>query len=759
MLIKKMIRTMKLYRAQFISMIIMIALGIGMFVGFNMEWYSLEEDVGAFFEKTGFADYRIVTENPEGFSKKDLKKIENISGVEDSTRFFSVNMLVKGNSDTIALNVAENENVSGFVVTSGDVYDNNSKDGFWISDKYADENKLHKNDEITLKYKGVKITGIIKGFIKSGEYLICLPDKTQLMPNFKKYGYVYISPKMYKDALGREVYTQINVKTNLSKKKFVKEVNKALGRTELVIPKEDNVSYEESEGEMTEGKTMGLILPVLFLAIAVLTMVTTMHRLTASEKRQIGTFKALGFKNKKIIRHYVFYAFSIGILGTLIGIVLGTGLCAYIINPNGMMGTYIDMDDWGLHTPLFVWATLVGVNLFLVLIGLYSVKRMLKGTAADALKIYTPKKVRSLFIERFAIWNKFKFGTKWNMRDVLRHKARSSMTLFGILGCMILLIGSLGMQDTLDDFIKIFYKDAIGYNTKINLDTEHTTEKDVKDLCEKYNGDWSATSSVQAEDKTVGIEVYHLKHGMIKFVSDDVKNFELKNNGVYICERIAKDLSLKKGDTFEFSPFGSKKKYKVKVADVIRQMSESIIMTDVYAKKIEYKYQANVIYTKAKHIKSSSKILNTQTKKSVMEAFDTFIEIMRVMVFVLAIVAIVLGIVVLYNLGIMSYTERYREMATLKVVGFKDKEIGKLLINQNTWLTVIGVVLGIPLGILTLQILVDSLASEYEMFLSIRLSSYLISVLLTFGMSLLVGLMVSRKNKHINMVEALKVEE
>lgn len=121
--------------------------------------------------------------------------------------------------------------------------------------------------------------------------------------------------------------------------------------------------------------------------------------------------------------------------------------------------------------------------------------------------------------------------------------------------------------------------------------------------------------------------------------------------------------------------------------------------------------------------------------------------------------AILLGVVVLYNLGIMSYTERYREMATLKVVGFKDKKIGRLLIDQNMWLSLIGVVIGIPLGILTLDYLLKALAGEYEMSLTVSAVAYIISVMLTFGMSLPVSLMVARKNKKIDMVEALKGAE
>ncbi len=121
--------------------------------------------------------------------------------------------------------------------------------------------------------------------------------------------------------------------------------------------------------------------------------------------------------------------------------------------------------------------------------------------------------------------------------------------------------------------------------------------------------------------------------------------------------------------------------------------------------------------------------------------------------------AILLGAVVLYNFGIMSYTERYREMATLKVVGFKDKKIGRLLIDQNMWLSPTGVVIGIPLGILTLDYLLKTLAGEYEMSLTVSAVAYIISVMLTFGMSLPVRLMVARKNKKIDMVEALKGAE
>ena len=188
-------------------------------------------------------------------------------------------------------------------------------------------------------------------------------------------------------------------------------------------------------------------------------------------------------------------------------------------------------------------------------------------------------------------------------------------------------------------------------------------------------------------------------------------------------------------------------------------MSEGFVMTDAYADSIGLKYDISTIYTNEETILKDGMVLNVQSKEAIMKSFDTFMELMDIMVAALVIGAVALGIIVLYNLGTMSYVERYREMATLKVLGFRDLRIGQLLVSQNLWLTVLGIALGIPLGMWVLQYLIDALAAEYEMIMSIQWYSYAITVAITFGVSLIVGLMVARKNRFIDMVAALKAEE
>lgn len=750
---------MGLYRAQFISMIIMIAIGTGIFVGFNMEWYSIEGNTSSFFEKTGYADFRIISE--KGYSAADLKKISDIDGVDNAGRYVSIAADVKERKDdAVALTVTTNEKVSGVLITYGEKYDAKSTDGIWLSDKYAEANDLKIGDSITLAYKGIEMKGVIKGLVKAGEQLICVRDSSQLMPDYNTFGFAYISPVMYEKTIGRDYYPQINVVSSMSKKDFTGKADDALGNTAMILAKDESASYSNAHGEVEEGQTMGSILPTLFLLIAVLTMVTTMHRLTVKEKTQIGTLKALGFKNRRILRHYTSYAFMIGIIGSAIGVGLGFFIAWYIMNPDGMMGTYFDMPEWKLYIPSFCYYILAAIIVVLTLIGFLSVRKMLNGTAADALRPYSPKKMKPMIIERTKLFHKLSFSTRWNLRDIVRHKSRSAMSLLGIVGCTLLIMASFGMRDTMNSFLDTYYDGAMKYSSRIYF-TENATNEQKNRLAEKYDADLSASVSVQAEEKTVSVDVYKIEHELVAFPGDNMDYVKLPDDGALICERLADQFDVKEGDELTFSPFGTDNEYTVKISKIMRSVSESIAISSDYAKEIKLPFAFDSAYTKTQKsdISADTCIKSIQSKQMIMDSFETFIDIFNTMIIILVLGALVLGIVVLYNLGVMSYTERYREMATLKVVGFKDKKIGQLLIGQNLWLSVFGVILGIPAGIGALDYLLKALAGEYEMKMQVSVLSVAISIALTVGMSLLVSLMVSRKNKKIDMVEALKGAE
>lgn len=763
-------------------MIIMTMLGIGMFLGFNMEWTSIERNTTVFFESSGFADYRILSE--EGFTQEDVDKILTLPGTEKAALYLSVNADVTGTQNTLAVTVTQDPEVSGFVVMEGAPYDPADEEGLWLFDKYARENGIHIGDTLELEYESLKIRGTVKALIESGEYLICVRDETQLMPTFDTFGYVYISPAAlnacmpdmpaaFVENIMSRLYHQINVISTLDKQEFREAVNNLFGKTMVVVSKDETISYAQANGEVQEGKTMGSILPVLFLLISILTMITTMHRIAVNEKTQIGTLKALGFKNARIMRHYCTYSLMTGLLGTILGIGLGYFVAWFIMNPNGMMGTYLAMPEWNLYIPWWCWLVMVCVILLITLTGGISIKNMLHGSAADALRPYVPKLSRRLFIEKTRLRDSLRFGTKWNLRDILRHKSRSIVTLIGVLGCMVLMVAAIGMKETAAAFIKTTYTDNAGYASKIFL-ADSAGGEEAAALSEEYDGDYGSTLSIQIAGETYAADVYHLRKNLVRFTDQDNRPIELPDDGILVCLRLQQEYQLQVGDELTFSLFGTDEEYTATIAGFYRSMSEGIAMSELYAKSLMNQradaghsltesdmYRPSYVFTQAQkpEIPLKDGISSVQSKQDIEDSMNSFMDVLNTAVAILVAGAVLLGIVVLYNLGVMSYMERYREMATLKVVGFKDKRIRGLLIGQNLWITVVGIVLGLFAGIGVLTILMKALASEFEMKVVIGLPTILISIAVTMAVSILVGLMVSRKSAGIDMVAALKTPE
>lgn len=262
-------------------------------------------------------------------------------------------------------------------------------------------------------------------------------------------------------------------------------------------------------------------------------------------------------------------------------------------------------------------------------------------------------------------------------------------------------------------------------------------------------------------DEAFSLDIYNTKNGMIRFPDKNNDYMDLPSDGAFVCVRIADEFGLREGDEVTVKRYGTDKEYKIRIAGIMRSTSKNIAISPEYAEKMGVDYSVSYVYTNTESadIKADTSIASKESKQDIMDSFDSFTEMMDMMIYILVAGALTLGIVVLYNLGVMSYTERYREMATLKVVGFKDKKIGRLLISQNLWLSVIGVALGIPGGMGLLGYLLRALAGEYEMKMAMSFAGIAITILLTVGMSLAVSFAVAKKNKKIDMVEALKGAE
>lgn len=770
-LFKKLYRTLFKYKAQFISLIIIIFLSVGVFLGFNSEWYSLKVDGERFFNETNYADYWLYSINVNGFNDEDINKINNLDNV-DATRRLVVNTTYVDDSKkdkTLSLNVMENNNISSLYIVEGNKYDSSSLEAY-VSNKFAINNNLKIGDEFKITYFNLSLSFKIGSLIQSPEYLYAVKDENQIMPDYETYGYFYITPKLFNETIKdipnlSLIYNQILIDTTLEKNDLENKINATLNTTSMLLSREENASYNMLNSEIEEGQTMGYLLPLIFLIIGVLTMITTMSRITTNEKSQIGILKALGLRNKKILFHYTFFGTFISLIGSILAIPVGYLISGIIVNPVTMEGTCFDMPYWKLYFPWWSYLIIVFVIVLISLISFLSTRKILKCNTSDILKGNDIKKTKRLLIEKSKFINNRSFVTKWNLRDIFRNKVRTLMALFGVVCCTILLLASFGMKDTMKEMLNTLDNTVLNFDYKLSTD-EQANNEDIKNVQNDLKADAVYESTIKINNNNYVIDIYDNSHDYIRVIDQKYNIVSLDNDGAYISTRIAEENNFKVGDVLKFKLYGSSYEYSLPIKQIVTSiLNKSIFISYEYSKNIKNKNDVslndliNISYllTNDNVDINNYTCLSLQTKKKdVMSSYDSFMEIMNTSITVLVTFACLLGFIVLYNLGVISYLEKYRDLSTLKVVGFRNSKLAKILIQQNLWLTILGIVIGLPIGYSLLNALMKALASEYEVIISIGIVSYIIVINLVLLTNLVVNIFLAKKNKNINMVEALK---
>ncbi len=757
MMFKKFLRTVWNYKAQFVSMILMITIGAGAYFGFNISWYSIDRNLEKYIETSGYADYRLY--RSEAFSKEDIEAVKNITGVQNASRVLSEKLNIKASDNILSVFCLEDYEVSRMTVTKGAQYDENKK-GMWLSDEFAEKNNIRVGDVIEVSYLGFNIDCEVLGLAKSMEYLVCISDENQLMPNYEKYGFAYISPAKLYEELETEYYPQINIISDLSKDELEDKLRSVLGENIYVTSMEEHVSYRGAINEISDGKILGTVLPIFFLIIAILTMITTMHRITDKERLHIGTLKSMGFTDHEVFKHYMLYGLVSGVLGCICGWAFGFALTRIILTDKGLLSKYLDFPSWELHIPARCFVVCIIIVLLQVLVCYLSLKRMLKGTVAGIFRNSVNKNsIKVAKIEKSRLWKHFSFTIKWNIRDALTHKLRLLMSFIGVLGCTIMLITAFGLKSSTKELIEFIDEDVYNFETRINM-ASMVNNKRITEFADKYDGDWSAKTYSLVNGENTNIYIYEISHDTVRFVDDKNNAVALKDTGVYVSTNFKSDIEV--GEYIKIKPYDSEKSYKVKVQGFIRPViGKSITMTAKFAESIGYEYDISSVYTNLpqEDIEKEKIVLDVLEKEGIISSYKSFIGILNIMIGILGVCAVLLGMVVLYNLGMMGYIERSRELATLKVIGYKDKEITRILVTQNLWTTVFGIIPGLPLGRKMLEILLSLLSTEYEMKTVISAKDYVLAILITAVVSVLITGFVANKNRYIDMAGAMKDNE
>lgn len=759
---KKVLRDIKQNKMQFFNIFIMVFLGVFVFAGIHAYMDGMDVSASKYYESNNFEDLWLTGENFTNQYLEDVKKIENVKNAE---RQLIINTELENHKDvTLETIFIESNEIAKLYAIEGEEFQKDKK-GVWLDSYLAKNLNLKVGDEISLKYKDYTITEKILGLVTSPDHVYFVKDDSAIFPTHKDYGFVYLSSNEF-PIEGYEVFNQIIVdvdntdKLEQTKANIENNIKSAIAVTD----RESSFSYKGYNSEIEEGSTYSSVFTLLFLFIAILSVVTTMNRFVKKQRTQIGTLKALGFKNGKIIRHYVSYGFYISLIASILGIIAGR----FILG-----GFFLNMEMSYFEIPVYntiiipeVYYLAVIVVVLITVVTYLSCRRILKEPAVESLRVEVPKVKSTKFdLTTKGIFKKSSISTRWNLRDIGRNKSRSIMAIVGIIGCTMLIVCAFGMLDTMNSYLNWEFDIINKFEYKISLANNYTDEE-LKTLEEKYGNATSQSLGIELkiDDKkeTNSIVVNDAKD-YLKCTDHNKNYIYLKDDGVYITEKLAEKYNLKIGDSITWHIFGDDTWYTSKIVGLNRDPQSQILnMTKTYYESLGLKYRADSIYTNSdlSDVRTLPGVDTIQNISNLRSGMESMMQTVKTMVVLLIVVSAILGFVIIYNLGILSFTEKQYQFATLKVLGFKNKQIKKIFVKQNLWLSIIGIIIGLPLGYFMIDYIFKSaLGENYDFQATIRWISYLCSTIGSLIVSLFVNKILSRKVNTIDMVSSLKGNE
>ncbi len=556
----------------------------------------------------------------------------------------------------------------------------------------------------------------------------------------------------------------------------------------MVTDREDLPEYTDYGDNADRLRNIGQVFPVIFFLVAALISLTTMTRMVEEQRTQIGTLKALGYKKSAIAAKYICYAFFATLLGSVLGMLIGEKIIPYIIiTAYGIMyhnvANTISID----YQPGFALIASAASVVCTVGATLFASGKELQETPASLMRPPAPKEGKRVLLERFTfIWKHLSFSWKSTIRNLFRYKKRLIMTVFGIAGSMGLMLVGFGIQDSISDIAAIQYRELQHYDGMVIEDSD-ATEEEHEELFEymKENEQIAHCNRVQmtkisAPKGSSNISIYlFVPESLSEFAKDvTLKNritgetYELTDEGAAISEKTASLLGLKVGDMIPLKK--GDKEYKVRVAVITENyMSHYLYMTprvyeQTFGEKPEYE---NIVFTMQEDCKDDLEMAGTRIlaypgalsisyTSSLASQVDRMLSTLDAVILVLIVSAGMLAFVVLYNLNNINITERQRELATLKVLGFYDGEVSQYVLRENVILTVLGIMFGAVFGILIHRYVITTVEVDAVMFgRNIKLLSFLYSGILTSIFSIVVNGVMHFKLKTIDMVESLKSVE
>lgn len=778
-----MLRDLWNMKVQFIAVLLMAFFAVFMYAGLEGVWYGMLNYADEWFEDSNTADAWVLGYN---LQNEDVRLIRNIHDVETVQPISSLTGEMKYDDkySQILLMASSDNTLSSPTVTKGIEYKPDS-DGVWLYEAFAEEHEISVGDFISMEYSENSLRLEVQGLVLSPEYLSYTGSSTAITPNHLQYGYGYISPSNMQTLVDGELpYNQLKIKYrenwNEDKEEHQSLDNDEIDKIRLNIEQKlDNkyIGYSDRSDfkgisnftdKFSQLRNMTVLFAVLLTLLAMLTMQTTMKRMIEIQRIQIGTLKAIGYQNWKIRLHFLFYGFWVSLIGGFAGLLIAPLTISKILLE--LQKNFYSCPEWNVQNSWISIALFIAVVLICSITALLASRKGTKGMPAITMRDEPPKTKKAILLERFkGFWEGLSYEWRWTLRVIARNKARTIIGIIGIVGSVTLLIDSFGLYDSLQYANRNLYGSQYDYGARITL--KSSADDDSKSQLLKFaheDAQWVQESVIDirtSQNRANSVIQVYEEGYFTHFEDKDGKLVDLPSDGIAISRKLANDLDVHVNSTIQFRIAGQESYMTAIIREIITPAApQGIYVSDLYWNELYGEFDPNVLLVKdsniAEKVAGYPYVSEAITLDEQLEQADDATDSIIVVVLMLFVGSLLLSVIILYNLGILSFTERSREYATLKVIGYRDKEIMSFIRHDNLLQLFIGLVLGIPAGYAFLNIHVG-LASTTSMEYTARINPlYLIVTLVIVSLTtLLVSNMVFRKALKLNMVESLKSVE
>ena len=621
-------------------------------------------------------------------------------------------------------------------------------------------NHLIRQDKITAKAVAEETSLLDEMILRLEEAGMNADDITQEM-------LIEIVEKVENDRLAKLMpFTQLVIRTKdgggLAHEDAVMQ---ALGNDYAAIVDRASVQgLSRLDSELEQHQMFSWLFVVIFVGIAALVIATSMSRMVEKQRTQIGTLNALGMKKYKVVFHYVSFSLLVSFTGAVLGTVIGIiWLCPIMMD---MFAQWYIVP--GLHSVFhsIYLAVTVAIVLVCVLSSYLSCRKLLRVKPSESLRPAAPKAGRRCIFERLPFWEGLSFDSQYNLRDISRSRLRAFMGILGTTVGMLLMIYGVGCRGMVEQMKEIaFEKTAPAeYQVKLSADAKIS---DVEELSKELHGELvmvdavevSAVKDASSSEKEKGTVTVTEGKGFYNILDLDNNITFLKPGTVGISRKFAQALGLSVGDTLYWHIY-SQNEWREATVGIIYRSSESqgiaFLREDFEQTGADYAPSLLMTDSAAEEWADRDFVTAVNSRGEMEEAFLESMEVVSIMIVMMAAFSAIMIVVVLYNSGTLSFHERIKEFATLKVMGFGSAQIRRLLTLQNLWLSVIGIFLGAPLGNFSLNVMMNSNGENFDYYFRLPGLDYLISGILVLVISMLVGFLFSKRIKRLDMVGTLK---